>query len=615
MAENFHKQSTDKMFSLTADSGSDAPSLLALASSDGAQKQSVLDHAIESALRPVAEVTTSGINAIFGTQWNGESFAGSAAGWLGHVAKAAPLFARGGKATYAVAAGIYALGEMKTGSSASELAIDGTLGAVKGVAMKGGMDLLGRGTQRLGLAGKLWAMPVQGVALGEMSTVTETLLTRENYRDSMGDIAFDLQHAKLGLGRTWEAATDWRNVAMAGATFTAGMGMAKGIQQAAPLMAQSKWLSPLGQAFRRDAHLAGNMTAGFSLGTFAGGAGEWRAQSAGEQPLDWGKIVGAALYQGSADAVGAGLGHKVLPAGAPNTVARRQERIGAQKSPEQILVEEIKSWKPLEEMPIEAREAVFRERAFRLHEIRQIKREAQESESRAASEAAARERGEQPEKRYDPAKAGQKEDIEWTAMTDRGLADYIEAMKLTYRDFREGQVIVDVGAALEQNLARDARALGLPATVISVDPNLGLKQDASSVSPDKMLAREAGRRNPEPNTVAAMGEALPFADNSINSVYGLFSVPYYHITPGPIRATLSEFMRVLKDGGVAKTYPVTEEMRPVYEEILQSLGVPRNRYQFISDGAYGGPSPYSDGRPIEPDHLLIIRKGPSDGQN
>ncbi len=191
------------------------------------------------------------------------------------------------------------------------------------------------------------------------------------------------------------------------------------------------------------------------------------------------------------------------------------------------------------------------------------------------------------------------DDIKTIPPTAGGLRRYLRDLKLTTDDFGPGKVIADVGAGLQQNLAKDVNASHLGAKVISVDPRLGLSEadDLMLYHEDDRPTRIEARKHPQPDSVAALAHELPFADGSLDAVYALRSTSLYQSDASEIRATLSEFVRVLKEGGVAKVYPISDRMYPVYKQILDSMHV---KYDF----QLGTPEPGQG----HPDRLLIIRK-------
>jgi hypothetical protein len=251
----------------------------------------------------------------------GETTKAAAADWIAGAAKAAPLFAGRAKWLYGATAVLYGSAEMKWGDSIGNMAVDGALGAVKGVALKGTMDLLGIGESRLnlasrsfmGLSGHHWAAPAKGILLSGSSILFDTALSRDSYRDPMGNY-LGLEH---GLGKALSAVGNFENLMTGAITFSLGAaGMtalaSKPIASAVPGLAGSK--------------LFLNTATGFSYGAFSGMAEEARLQrekgsfNAWEiNKFDWQEIGKQGLFQATSDAAGAAVGHQA------GTAVRRME--------------------------------------------------------------------------------------------------------------------------------------------------------------------------------------------------------------------------------------------------------------------------------------------------
>jgi ubiquinone/menaquinone biosynthesis C-methylase UbiE len=164
-----------------------------------------------------------------------------------------------------------------------------------------------------------------------------------------------------------------------------------------------------------------------------------------------------------------------------------------------------------------------------------------------------------------------------TNMTRRGLTDYVEKLEIPPGELASpDHRILDIGAGAQQELARDAKAAGLRGHIISIDPGLALdeEKDLSRInySMDKAY-RMKGRNHSQPLTIAANGEALPFADQSADAAYAMFSIPYWAKDATQVGTFLSEMGRVVKPGGYGRVYPVKEAQTSIVERWLAENGL------------------------------------------
>ncbi len=160
-------------------------------------------------------------------------------------------------------------------------------------------------------------------------------------------------------------------------------------------------------------------------------------------------------------------------------------------------------------------------------------------------------------------------------MARRGLADYMDMLKLTEKDFDDPDLLIlDLGSGEEQNFAKDIHKYNLRSKIISLDPKLGLsdEEDLSPISKasDKVLRRMRGRKNPESGTVAGLSNELPFLDNVFSRIYAVYSAPYYLRHPEEIGQSLKEMIRVVKPGGQIKAFPIEPEQLDVVKEFLEN---------------------------------------------
>ncbi|HNB24357.1 MAG TPA: hypothetical protein PKZ32_18190, partial [Candidatus Melainabacteria bacterium] len=287
----------------------------AIASSDQANArerlhEDVLTHFTKSAVKTVS--TALDLNLSDDTTAN-------TAAWVARAAKSVPLFVPAGRGmraalTYGSAAALYGASEAKWGDSADNMGKDALLGGLKGVAMKGSMDMIGAKMQQSGLDKRIWSAPAQGVAFGITGTATETALTRATYYDETGKY----RGIGYGLGKTAEATANLENLAIGAATFTLGAGSMKLLQTSGAAKAFPELVG--NRIFQ-------NSFTGFSFGAFSGMSEEARKQvkegkfNAWElNKFDFAKIGKEGLFAATSDAAGAAVGAKI---GLPRVAAEK----------------------------------------------------------------------------------------------------------------------------------------------------------------------------------------------------------------------------------------------------------------------------------------------------
>lgn len=166
--------------------------------------------------------------------------------------------------------------------------------------------------------------------------------------------------------------------------------------------------------------------------------------------------------------------------------------------------------------------------------------------------------------------------VQHTAMTERRLSAYVSSMHIPPNELdTTGSIVLDLGSGSRQGLAREAAAAGLRTKVVSLDPRMALPaQTDLSLTVNNMQERLLGRANPQPYTVAALGSALPFADNSFNAVYASWSLPYYSRTADDALSSIREMLRVTKPGGVVRAVPVPSRFDSIIDG-LTDISTPR----------------------------------------
>jgi ubiquinone/menaquinone biosynthesis C-methylase UbiE len=129
----------------------------------------------------------------------------------------------------------------------------------------------------------------------------------------------------------------------------------------------------------------------------------------------------------------------------------------------------------------------------------------------------------------------------------RSLGEYEKFLGFQ-RDELSGKTVIDLGSGPTERFSRELKESGIDVNVISINPDYKSEKQRKEIV-----------TNPEwqKKSVAAIGQELPFQDNSIDEVLGLYSVSWYADTE--FEQVLPEVYRVLKPGGVARIGPFIAE--------------------------------------------------------
>lgn len=283
-------------------------------------QEDVLSHLTKSAVQSVSSAMGVDIS---------EDSSKNVTSWIVRAAKSVPLFTPAGgtlrRFSYGAAAVLYGASEAKWGDSAENLTKDALLGGLKGIGIKGSMDLIGTRMQTAALEGRAWSAPAMGVTFGLASTSVDSALSRATYCDETGTY----RGLQYGLRNTVMAVSNLETVAMGAATFTMGAAGMKALQ-ASPL-------ATIYPGLMRNAVLH-NVSTAFSFGAFSGMSEEARQQvklggfNAWEvSKFDFARIAKQGLFAATSDAAGAVFGAKLAarPAPVEATQLREQRLIGS----------------------------------------------------------------------------------------------------------------------------------------------------------------------------------------------------------------------------------------------------------------------------------------------
>lgn len=189
--------------------------------------------------------------------------------------------------------------------------------------------------------------------------------------------------------------------------------------------------------------------------------------------------------------------------------------------------------------------------------------------------------------------------------TDRGLEVYLKELGLS-GEMLEGKTILDVGSGTRK-FAKEVKDAGINADVISLDPAYASPETKFSYDTERGVVVDLKERlqktdvpGVKDKSLAGVGEALPFKDDTFDLVVADTSLPAYG-TNEQIDAFFAEVFRVLKNDGELRFNPPHSMWRrgpeyPLKDDltaITNSLGRDSN-FKFI-EGESG-------------EHFTVLRK-------
>lgn len=150
-------------------------------------------------------------------------------------------------------------------------------------------------------------------------------------------------------------------------------------------------------------------------------------------------------------------------------------------------------------------------------------------------------------------------------ITNRSILEYEEKFKVKFAEMK-GQTILDIGSG-KGDFFEKASKHGVK--VVSINPEFKKGKDSVNI---KDLTHPEG-------DVGARAQEMPFADNSFDSEFALYSVPYWlpdnhkqlkGIFEREYERCIDEIIRTLKPNGKAYIYPIDEENKNITRKILES---------------------------------------------
>jgi ubiquinone/menaquinone biosynthesis C-methylase UbiE len=183
----------------------------------------------------------------------------------------------------------------------------------------------------------------------------------------------------------------------------------------------------------------------------------------------------------------------------------------------------------------------------------------------------------------------EKEKVNFFRITDRSYDTIIRNLRLSDKDIinlPEESVIVEVGSGTNQSFARAVKELKPKSLVVSIDPTLAINKEdyvttvtewkgniPTAIYYDNLSENNSSEQNYSEriksirlseanktgNVMAALAPDLPIKENSVNLLIDSWAAGYYlDKESNEFINYLKDISRVLKPGGFARLYPVSE---------------------------------------------------------
>ncbi len=131
----------------------------------------------------------------------------------------------------------------------------------------------------------------------------------------------------------------------------------------------------------------------------------------------------------------------------------------------------------------------------------------------------------------------------------RSLKDYEQDLGFKKEDLNTKEVL-DLGSGESERLARELKSNGITANVVSLNPDYVVESyERYRKAYENFPGREKGK------SVAAIGQNLPFKDESFDAIFALWSISEYLQKEDELEKAFREVYRVLKPGGTARISP------------------------------------------------------------
>ena len=153
----------------------------------------------------------------------------------------------------------------------------------------------------------------------------------------------------------------------------------------------------------------------------------------------------------------------------------------------------------------------------------------------------------------------------FSASTDRPVAEYLNDLSLEYGDLKG--TVLDLGSGIGELFSREASLVGIK--VVSVNPKLAVKAEREK---RKDVIENYGkiRKHDQKRSIASLAQALPFPDNTFDTVVSLYAVPLWiDQNKKSFNQVFCEIHRILKPRGNAYLGPAGS--RRMLKTVLNNL--------------------------------------------
>lgn len=171
--------------------------------------------------------------------------------------------------------------------------------------------------------------------------------------------------------------------------------------------------------------------------------------------------------------------------------------------------------------------------------------------------------------------------------SDRGLDKYLLDLNLTKEEL-VGKRILDLGSGTRR-FAKEVEDNGIVAEVFSVDPIFEDPSQKIEKGADELASQlaETNRLSVTKKTVAALGENLPFKNDSFDLILAEYSLPVHATSEKQIDEFFHDSIRSLRVGGELRFCPPanlqSKELTAYIEHKLTELSQ-QNQYEVMKMG-------------------------------
>lgn len=175
--------------------------------------------------------------------------------------------------------------------------------------------------------------------------------------------------------------------------------------------------------------------------------------------------------------------------------------------------------------------------------------------------------------------------------SNMGLREYLGYGGLEVDDLRG--TVLDIGSGPVERFSREASDIGI--SVIAVNPGLIYQGERNSVQCGRhsQFGWDVSYLPWRHKSVAALGQELPVATSSVDTIVSCAGVPGY-LDPRDYALVLDEMYRVLKPRGMAYLFPVVEAPGTRFDlnRFLTALGNSAFKHTTHELGNFNVPEPY-----------------------